>query len=176
MEQTAQHYAGASPAHGAVLPGDGWERTLTILVVEDDLAVAELLRAAINGTPGWGAIVVNNARSALEVLRYVPVDLLMLDVDLPGMSGPQLLDEFGRESKREVPPAIFMSAGGIQPAVERALRAGKVERFIAKPFDLDEIVGALRAATQARRRTTGSRTGLQVAPRYQAAAYRWGAA
>ena len=176
MEQTAQRYAGPPPAHGAVLPSDGWERTLTILVVEDDLAVAELLRAAINGTPGWGAIVVNNARSALEVLRYVPVDLLVLDVDLPGMSGPQLLDEFRREAKREVPPAIFMSAGGVRSDVERALQTGKVERFIAKPFDLDEMVGAMRAATQARRRTTGFRPGRAVAPRYQAAAYRWGAA
>jgi DNA-binding response OmpR family regulator len=171
MERPAPRYRRpALPA--AFTPGGSLERTLTIMVVEDDLAVADLLRAVINGTPGWGAIVLHDARDALEVLRYVPVDLLVLDVNLPGMSGPQLLEHLRGELGKETPPAIFVSAGAMPPEIERALQQGVAQRFLAKPFDLDDLVGAMRAAI----RPVEVRHSRHVAPRYQAAAYRWGAA
>jgi len=132
----------AGPHGGAI------ERTTTILVVEDDCAVAELLRAVVNGMPGWGAVVVQDAAGAMDVMRHVPIDLLVMDVNLPGTSGPQLLDQLRSSASWNDPPVIFTSAAGPHPDVDRALRAGVVGSFIAKPFDVDDLVETMRAAAR----------------------------
>ena len=73
----------------------------------------------------------------------------MVDVNLPDTSGPRLLEHLDRDFGRRRPPAILMSAAGMQPEVEQALHQGSVERFIAKPFDLDELIKTV--ASYARR-------------------------
>jgi CheY-like chemotaxis protein len=140
--------------------GDAYERTTTILVVEDDFAVAELLRSAINSSRGWGAVVVRDPAGALDVMQHVPVDVLVLDVNLPGMSGPQLLERLRDTPHWRNQQAIFMSAAGPHPDVERALRSGVATRFIAKPFDLDELIDAIDIAA----RSAGSRRHAQQEP------------
>jgi DNA-binding response OmpR family regulator len=65
--------------------------TSTILVVEDDVAVAELEREVLNDRPGWGATVVHDAAAARAVFRHVEIDVLVLDFNLPGISGLELL-------------------------------------------------------------------------------------
>ena len=58
--------------------------TMTILVVEDDQAMAELLRALLNDVPGWSATVVHDAAAASAVFRHLRVEVLVVDVNLPG--------------------------------------------------------------------------------------------
>ena len=65
--------------------------TLSILVVEDDAATAELVRTILYLVPGWGATVVHDAAAAREVFTHVRIEVLVLDVNLPGISGPELL-------------------------------------------------------------------------------------
>src|SRR5687768_12974467 len=95
--------------------------TLTILVVEDDVAVAELLRALLNRVPGWGATVVHDAAAAAEVFKHIAVEVLVVDVNLPGISGPDLLEHLRLDPHWHEPPVILMSAHPDQPAVDRAL-------------------------------------------------------
>jgi DNA-binding response OmpR family regulator len=65
-----------------------WPRhTVTILVVDDDQAVAELSRELLNDIPGWGATVVHDAAAARAVFSHVKVEVLVLDVNLPRMGG-----------------------------------------------------------------------------------------
>jgi DNA-binding response OmpR family regulator len=151
FQRAADNFAGPRSSAGGTGQG-AVERTLTILVVEDDQAVAELLRTVINGTPGWGAVVVHHAAGALEVMRHVPVDLLVLDVNLPGMSGPELLNQVRAELGQDAPPVVFTSAGVGLPDVQRSLRHGTVDCFVPKPFDLDEIIAAMRSATEMHQR------------------------
>ncbi|MGH2352341.1 MAG: response regulator [Chloroflexota bacterium] len=121
-------------------------RTLSILIVEDDHALAELLRCVVNDVPGWGAIVVHDAAAALGVLRHVRVGLLLLDVNLPSMSGPELLFRLHRDPRLATVPAVLMSANAKPPEVERMLERGEVATFVHKPFDVDELADALDAA------------------------------
>jgi CheY-like chemotaxis protein len=118
--------------------------TISILVVEDDGAVAELLRALLNRVPGWGATVVHDAPAAREVCRFVEIDALVLDVNLPGMSGLELLDSLRQEPGWRCPPMILTSANGEQPAIDAAVARQPNARFIPKPFDVDEIVQTLQ--------------------------------
>jgi DNA-binding response OmpR family regulator len=121
-------------------------RTLTILVVEDDEAVAELIRTVLNQVSGWGATVVHDAAAASEVFRHVNVEVLVLDVNLPGISGVELLQHLRTDPHWHEPPVILMSAYPDQPAVRSAVVQGDAIRFIAKPFDVDDLVDAVHAA------------------------------
>src|SRR5829696_4445348 len=106
---------------------------LTILVVEDNPALAELLRTLLNDVSGWGATVVHNAAAALAVFSYIHVDVLILDINLPGISVLDLLPLLRQNQHWQAPPVILVSANPTQPGVREAVEEGEVVRFIAKP-------------------------------------------
>lgn len=123
--------------------------TLSILVVEDDHAVAELIRTLLNQVPGWGATLVHDAAAAREVLRHVRIEVLVVDVNLPGISGLELLEILRGDPKWDAPPVILMSANADQPGIEAALQRGVATKVIAKPFDVDSLVKDIRLAVSA---------------------------
>ena len=125
----------------------GFGRTLSILVVEDDKAVAELLRAVLNRVPGWGATVVHDAAAAREIIRHIQVEALVLDVNLPGISGPELLHMLQDDAAWQGPPVVLASSDVGQPGVPEALRAGRAVAALQKPFDIDELVEQIERAT-----------------------------
>jgi DNA-binding response OmpR family regulator len=127
------------------LPGGD---TLTILVVEDDAAVAELLREVLNDVPGWGATVVHDAAAARAVFHYVKIDVMVLDLNLPGISGLELLELLRRDTEWRDPPVILISAAPAQPGVHEALEHGAAVRIIAKPFDVDQLVQVVHVAAE----------------------------
>lgn len=127
----------------------GHGRTLSILVVEDDEATAELVQTLLNDVPGWGATVVHDAAAAREVFRHVRIEVLVLDVNLPGISGVELLELLRRDARWEEPPVILMSANPDQPQVRTALERCEHVQFIAKPFDVDQLLSAVSCAGSA---------------------------
>lgn len=122
-------------------------RTLSILVVEDDEAVAELIREILNDVPGWGATVVHDAAAARAVFRYVRIEALVLDVNLPGITGIELLALLRNDPDWNEPPIVLMSAAVDQPSITDALREGLVTTFLPKPFDVDELVREIEVLT-----------------------------
>ncbi len=120
--------------------------TLSILVVEDDEAAADLIRAVLNDVVGWGATVVHDAAAARAVFQHVRIEVLVLDVNLPGISGIELLALLRQDPHWNEPPIILMSANPGQPAVADALQEGSVTNFIKKPFDIDELVEHIQSA------------------------------
>ena len=120
--------------------------TITILVVEDDEAIAELLRELLNDVPGWGAMVVHDAAAARAVFRHVQVEMLVLDVNLPGISGLELLQLLRGDPEWRDPPVILVTANPRQPGVPEAVEHGQAIRVIAKPFDVDELIQTVHRA------------------------------
>jgi DNA-binding response OmpR family regulator len=140
------------------------EAMTTILVVEDDPSVAELVRAVLNDVSGWGAIVAYDAYTAMSMLERVPADVLVLDINLPGMSGIDLLAHLRRSRAWHDPPVIMMSANVSEARVAEALGTDGFLQFIAKPFDLDDLVDAVAAAAHCVQRTTPWRAALRRTP------------
>ena len=131
--------------------------TLSILVVEDDEATAELVRTILNLEPGWGATVVHDAAAAREVFTHVKIEVLVLDVNLPGITGLELLDLLRRDPSWDEPPVILMSARIDQPELRDVLRHDGGLGFVRKPFDVDELVEVVQRAVAEHER--GSREG-----------------
>ena len=136
---------------------------LTILVVEDDPAIAELLRIVLNDASGWGATVVHNAAAAQAVFPCVHIDVLILDINLPGLSGLDLLPLLRQDQHWQAPPVILVSANASQAGIHEAMEEGEAVRFIAKPFDVDELVHAVHTAVAeaVRAKAAGAQPGAQ---------------
>ena len=132
--------------------------TLTVLVVEDDAATAELLRVVLNDVPGWGAVVVHDAGAAREVGRHVRLDAVVLDLHLPGASGLELLARWEAAPDRPPPPVVLLTADPAHPEARAAAAAGRVAALVRKPFDVDALVVTIRRAGAARPRPPSERS------------------
>jgi DNA-binding NtrC family response regulator len=103
----------------------------TILVVDDDLHILEVMEARLSSGE-FRVLTATNVREALEILQHHPVDLLISDMRMPGLSGMDLLREV-RSHHAEL-PVIFLTAYGTIPDAVKAIKAGAVE-YLTKPFD-----------------------------------------
>ena len=121
-------------------------QTLSILVVEDDVAVAELIRTVLNDVTGWGATIVHDASAARDVFRHVRIEVLVLDVNLPGISGLELLELLRKDPQWDEPPVLLMSGHPEQAGIATAMRDGLVTAFLAKPFDVEDLVAEVQKA------------------------------
>jgi len=120
--------------------------TLSILVVEDNPGVADLLRELLNDVEGWGATVAPDASAAIATFQQVQIDVLVLDIDLPGISGLELLELLHQETGWHDQPVILVSAKVGQPAVQDAIRKAQVTELVQKPFDVDQLVRIIQEA------------------------------
>jgi DNA-binding response OmpR family regulator len=127
---------------------------MTILVVEDDAALSELLRAVLNDVPGWGAMVVHDASAAREVSRHVRIEFLVLDLHLPGISGLELLTLWRADPMWTNPPVVVTTSDPSDPALQAAYAAGTIDALVPKPFDVDELVERIHQLAKAHGQVT----------------------
>jgi DNA-binding response OmpR family regulator len=118
------------------------ERRRVVMVVEDDRPVGELLASIINDEDGYYAIHVSRPTDALETLKKIKPDLLVLDVGLPGMSGIELYDRVRADDNLKRVPVMFETAVAHENRLEFKRRG--IDRVIEKPFELDQIVRTVR--------------------------------
>ena len=121
-------------------------RSERILVVEDEESLALGIRDALEHQ-GYQVELCFDGPSALERARGGRLDLLLLDLMLPGMSGLELLRTL-RAERRDL-RVLILSARGDEPDVVKGLEAG-ADDYITKPFSPRELVA--RVDAQFRRR------------------------
>jgi len=112
-----------------------------VLLAEDDAPSRQIYFTVLNAE-GYSVIEVPDGRSALDVLYSQPVDLLLTDIMMPGMTGIELL-----ERAREIKPdlrAIVMTGHKTSDAVIGALRHRACE-FLEKPFRTEELLDTVRS-------------------------------
>jgi CheY-like chemotaxis protein len=105
----------------------------TILICEDEVALRELIRAALG--VGYRYAEAGDGREALELVDAVHPDLVILDVMMPGPSGLDVLAALREGNGRDI-PVVVLTAWSHER--EAALAAGAA-RFLSKPFDPDEL-------------------------------------
>lgn len=114
---------------------------MRVLIVEDDPLLGVGLTTGL-GQDGFIADWVQTAESALHALRLEHIDLLVLDLGLPGRDGLSLLRELRRDGVT-LPVLILTARDAIADKVA-GLDAG-ADDYLVKPFDLDELSARLRA-------------------------------
>ena len=116
--------------------------SIRILVVDDEREVLRLVQTILADS-AWDVVLVAGADRAIRALQEMPAppDLVLMDVVMPGMSGPMLADRL-----REIAPALrilFMSGFDHSQVVQQyVIRQGF--DLIAKPFSPRELVAAIK--------------------------------
>ena len=105
-----------------------------ILVVEDDPGIRQGI-ADFLGFEGYAVDVAVNGEEALTYLRSRRPSLVVLDLVMPVMNGPQLLERIRRERIAEDVPVAIMTA-----AMPGTSALPVADAFLSKPFDLDELL------------------------------------
>lgn len=122
-----------------------------VLIVEDDEPVGDVLVTAINLERGYTAMRVKTGDEALAALARTPPDLLLLDIQLPGMSGLELYDLIRADDRFKRLPVVFQTGGGRENA--DALRERGIATYVKKPFDLEELVRFVKVLVPPVKRT-----------------------
>jgi CheY-like chemotaxis protein len=117
----------------------------TILLVEDNLSNAKLVEKVIERVPGVRLLTVREGGDALELALHSTPDLILLDLDLPDLSGEEVLRRLCEEPATGEIPVVVVSADARCEAIERLLAAGALD-YLTKPIDVDRLLDVVAKA------------------------------
>jgi PleD family two-component response regulator len=123
-----------------------------VLVVEDDEATREALRALLDDA-GYACDEASDGERAVAAIRDARFDLVLLDMGLPGMSGTEVHRHLRQDPRTRFLPIMFLTAHTDREVKLAELEAG-AEDFITKPYDAEELLARVGAAV---RRWSGMR-------------------
>ena len=113
-----------------------------ILIVEDN-AGSLMLATVMLETEGFRVAGAGSAEEARDVLATTTPDLILMDIQLPGMDGLEFTRELKADPDTAAIPVIALTAQ-VMPIYERAARAAGCEGFIAKPIDTRALADQVR--------------------------------
>ena len=108
---------------------------LRILIVDDSTAMRRFIRRilTLSGIECGDCLEAANGIEALELLRRIPVDVVLTDINMPAMTGEELLEEMEADPGLRRIPAVVISTDATTLRVRRMLALG-AQGYIAKPF------------------------------------------
>jgi two-component system KDP operon response regulator KdpE len=112
-----------------------------ILVVDDEPQIRRVLRSTLSER-GYVITEAKTGEEALEWMRKEPPDLILLDVNMPGMGGIEACREIRRGSDA---PIIMLTVRNAERDKVAALDAG-ADDYVVKPFSFEELLARIRAA------------------------------
>ena len=125
-----------------------------VLVVEDDRDLSRLMAAHL-ASEGYDVVRAREAAAALELVGAGRVDVVVLDLMLPRISGDGLLVRLReREGTRDLPVIVVSAKDAVWTKVD-LLRLG-ADDYLAKPFDLDELTARIEALLRRSRPADGA--------------------
>lgn len=124
-----------------------------ILVVEDEESVRNLLLRKLTRA-GFTVVGATNGFDALALLREIPFGVVMSDISMPKLNGLELL-QIVREAYPDVVVIMVTAYADLEHAIA-AMRLGASD-YVVKPFDLDQLMNAVRQALRLRQRNVARR-------------------
>ena len=109
----------------------------TILYVEDNPDNRSLIRRVLEAE-GYAVVEAINAKQALEMLEVAPVDLVLMDINMPDMDGYTLTAKIKAIDKFSEIPIVAVTANVMRGDREKSLGAG-CDGYIQKPIDIDTL-------------------------------------
>jgi len=107
-----------------------------VLIVDDDESITDLLSAGLEENEAYHCLAVATGEYALEKLSGNNIDVMLLDLRLPGISGMDVLRDV-KMACPDTPVVVITGAGDVQTAVE-AMKLGAAD-YITKPFDIGRV-------------------------------------
>ena len=132
-------------------------KAATILVVDDEPQIRRVMRATLTAE-GYVIVEAHDGREALEKFRSERPDLIILDMNMPGVDGVEACREIRSSS---TVPIIMLTVRSAEKDKVRALDAG-ADDYVVKPFGIQELLARIRATL---RRSSGEESAEAVSSR-----------
>lgn len=116
-----------------------------ILIVDDEMGPRESLKMILK--PYFNVYTAERGGQAIEILNQTPIDLVTLDLRMPGLSGTKVLEKI-KQRDPDIEAIIITGYGSMDTAIE-GLRLGAFD-YISKPFDVNHILALVRRALERR--------------------------
>ncbi len=114
-----------------------------VLVVDDSLVYRDLLVNHVLAPSGYETLTAKDGDAGLRVVQQEKPDLIIMDMQMPGMTGIQVLEAL-HDAGSEI-PVIMMTLHGSEDLAVRSFRLG-VKDYVIKPFDIEEMLVAVDKA------------------------------
>ncbi len=122
---------------------------ISILYVEDNEDNAYTLKLRLELTGDFGVTVAEDAETAFDLVAAAPPDLILMDLELPGMDGWAATRRLKSDPATRAIPVVALTAHALAGMRERALAAG-CDEFETKPVDFPRLVDTIRRMLGAR--------------------------
>ncbi len=140
---TATQEGKAAPPASLYAPLDG--RLHTLLYVEDNPANMKLVEQIIARLPALHLLTAVNGQAGIELARSTRPDVILMDINLPGINGYEVLKGLRADPATKFIPVIAVSANAMPQDIERGLKAGFM-RYLTKPIHVDELITSINVA------------------------------
>ncbi|MBU2645002.1 sigma-54-dependent Fis family transcriptional regulator [bacterium] len=121
-----------------------------ILIVDDDATVTEQITALLESF-GYEALFLLESEYLFQMLEKRPVDLILMDINMPGIDGLTLLKQLKADPRYEDIPVIMLTGESDNTMLRRCFNAGAMD-FIGKPFEHIELQARIKSALEIRNR------------------------
>ncbi len=118
-------------------------KVYNVLVVDDDKNICKIIEINLKKTKLYNVNVVSSGEACLKVIREEIPDLVLLDIQMPGIDGIETLKKIKEEESRI--PVVMMSAHGTVEKAVKSMRLGAYD-FISKPFESDRLLVTVQNA------------------------------
>ena len=120
----------------------------TILIVDDDKNICKMIEASLRKERKYDLETALNGEACMRIVREEPPDLVLMDIQMPGIDGIETLKNIKAEDPHI--PVIIMTAYG---TIERAVQSMKLGAydFLTKPFNREELLARVRSLLQSER-------------------------
>ncbi len=130
------------------------DRPFVVLYVEDNRLNAAVMRQAMKRLAGVRLELATDGAAGLALARQLSPDLLLLDMNLPVLSGTEVMQQLRTDPALAAIPCVAISANAMGGDIERALAAGFAD-YVTKPFEIAHVVGLVE---NLRRQTAEAQT------------------
>jgi two-component system, cell cycle response regulator len=117
----------------------------TVLIADDSLVIRAVVRDGLENE-GYRVVEAVDGLAAVELCRADPPDVVLLDVEMPGLDGYQVLTELKGDSELRDIPVVFLTSRSTMDDVVSGLRGGAHD-YLKKPFEGAELLARVAAAT-----------------------------
>jgi CheY-like chemotaxis protein len=114
----------------------------TILVVDDEEHLRELVQACLEDLAGWNVLTVASGEECLQILQTEQVNAILLDVSMPGMDGVTVYDRLQENPATQATPVILLTAK-VLPSDRAKFTQMGVTGIIPKPIEVTALAAEI---------------------------------
>lgn len=137
-------------------------RTHKVLYIEDQLSNLRLIERVFDKRPRVSLVAAMQGQLGIEIARQDPPSMILLDMNLPDISGDEVLKRLRQDPRTQFVPVVIVSADATEMTTKRMLAAGALD-YLTKPVDVTRLLELVDAQLEIEPHQTAGASGNEAA-------------